>query len=51
MFQTLKKLLCEVPILSLPKGNGDFVVFGDTSYFGLECGKAQRGELIVYPPQ
>ncbi|GJX40323.1 putative reverse transcriptase domain-containing protein [Tanacetum coccineum] len=31
-FQLLKQKLCEAPILALPKGNDDFVVYCDTSH-------------------
>ncbi|GJV92578.1 putative reverse transcriptase domain-containing protein [Tanacetum coccineum] len=33
-FQLLKQKLCEAPILSLPKGNDDFVVYCDASHQG-----------------
>ncbi|GKA72076.1 reverse transcriptase domain-containing protein [Tanacetum coccineum] len=34
-FQLLKQKLCEAPILALPEGNDDFVVYCDASYQGL----------------
>ncbi|GKC43801.1 putative reverse transcriptase domain-containing protein [Tanacetum coccineum] len=34
-FQLLKQKLCEAPILALPEGNNDFVVYYDASYQGL----------------
>ncbi|GJX92793.1 putative reverse transcriptase domain-containing protein [Tanacetum coccineum] len=34
-FQLLKQKLCEAPILALPKGNDDFVVYCDASLQGL----------------
>ncbi|GJR93334.1 putative reverse transcriptase domain-containing protein [Tanacetum coccineum] len=34
-FQLLKQNLCEAPILALPKGNDDFVVYCDASLQGL----------------
>nr|GFD38023.1 putative reverse transcriptase domain-containing protein [Tanacetum cinerariifolium] len=37
-FQLLKKKLCSVPILALPKGSEDFIVYCDASIKGL--GKA-----------
>nr|GEX85372.1 putative reverse transcriptase domain-containing protein [Tanacetum cinerariifolium] len=36
-FQTLKEKLCNVPILSLPNGAEDFVVYYDASNQGLGC--------------
>nr|GEV23936.1 reverse transcriptase domain-containing protein [Tanacetum cinerariifolium] len=34
-FQLLKQKLCEAPILALPEGNNDFVVYCDASHQGL----------------
>ncbi|GJS01349.1 reverse transcriptase domain-containing protein [Tanacetum coccineum] len=34
-FQLLKRNLCEAPILALPEGNNDFVVYCDASHQGL----------------
>ncbi|GJZ07173.1 putative reverse transcriptase domain-containing protein [Tanacetum coccineum] len=34
-FQLLKQKLCEAPILTLPEGNDDFVVYCDASHQGL----------------
>ena len=34
-FQTMKQALCSVPILSLPEGTEDFVVYYDASNQGL----------------
>ncbi|KAD2804787.1 hypothetical protein E3N88_38164 [Mikania micrantha] len=34
-FQTLKQRLCNAPILTLPEGNDDFVVYCDASHQGL----------------
>ncbi|XP_022019387.1 uncharacterized mitochondrial protein AtMg00860-like [Helianthus annuus] len=36
-FQTLKQKLCDAPVLSLPEGNDDFVVYCDASNLGLGC--------------
>ncbi|XP_052620961.1 uncharacterized protein LOC111893627 [Lactuca sativa] len=47
-FQTLKRHLCEAPVLSLPEGNEDFVVYSDASYSGLGCVLMQRGKEIAY---
>ncbi|KAI3681151.1 hypothetical protein L6452_35935 [Arctium lappa] len=47
-FRTLQKKLCEAPILSLPEGSEDFVVYSDTSKMGLGCVLMQRGKVIAY---
>ncbi|KAJ9562943.1 hypothetical protein OSB04_008103 [Centaurea solstitialis] len=47
-FQTLKKKLCQAPILSLPDGSEDFVVYSDASKMGLGCVLMQRGKVISY---
>nr|GEV68407.1 putative reverse transcriptase domain-containing protein [Tanacetum cinerariifolium] len=47
-FQTLKDNLCNAPILSLPDGVEDFIVYCDTSNQGLGCVLMQRGKVIAY---
>ncbi|KAI3819462.1 hypothetical protein L1987_13299 [Smallanthus sonchifolius] len=47
-FQTLKHKLCNAPILTLPNGNDDFVVYCDASNQGLGCVLMQRGQVIAY---
>ncbi|KAI3795535.1 hypothetical protein L1987_38190 [Smallanthus sonchifolius] len=47
-FQTLKKKLCDAPILTLPDGNDDLVVYCDASNQGLGCVLMQRGKVIAY---
>ncbi|GKE52613.1 putative reverse transcriptase domain-containing protein [Tanacetum coccineum] len=47
-FQILKDNLCNAPILSLPDGIEDFVVFYDTPNQGLGCVLMQRGKVIAY---
>ena len=47
-FQTLKRKLCNAPVLSLPDGNDDFVVYCDASNLGLGCVLMQRGKVIAY---
>nr|GEY37810.1 putative reverse transcriptase domain-containing protein [Tanacetum cinerariifolium] len=47
-FQTLKSNLCDAPILSLPDGVEDFVVYCDASNQGLGCVFIQRGKVIAY---
>nr|GEZ49043.1 putative reverse transcriptase domain-containing protein [Tanacetum cinerariifolium] len=41
-FQLLKQKLCEAPILALPEGNDDFVVYCDASHQGLRAVLMQR---------
>nr|GEZ02353.1 hypothetical protein [Tanacetum cinerariifolium] len=47
-FQTLKDKLCNVPVLALPDGSEDFVVYCDASRIGLGCVLMQRGKVIAY---
>ncbi|GKE13802.1 reverse transcriptase domain-containing protein [Tanacetum coccineum] len=47
-FQTLKNNLCDAPILSLPNGVEDFVVYYNASNQGLGCVLMQRGKVIAY---
>ncbi|GJW14052.1 putative reverse transcriptase domain-containing protein [Tanacetum coccineum] len=47
-FQTLKDKLCNAPVLALPDGPEDFVVYWDASCQGLGCVLMQRGKVIVY---
>ena len=47
-FQTLKDSLCNAPILTLPDGPDDFVVYCDASNQGLGCVLMQRGKVIAY---
>nr|GEU86331.1 putative reverse transcriptase domain-containing protein [Tanacetum cinerariifolium] len=47
-FQTLKDNLCNAPILSLPDGSEDFVIYCDASNQGLGCVLMQRGKVIAY---
>ncbi|GKD55359.1 putative reverse transcriptase domain-containing protein [Tanacetum coccineum] len=46
-FQTLKDKLCNAPILSLPDGAKDFVVYCDASHQGLGCVLMQKGKANV----
>ncbi|GJT70531.1 putative reverse transcriptase domain-containing protein [Tanacetum coccineum] len=46
-FQTLKNNLCDAPILTLPDGVEDFVVYCDASNQGLGCVLMQRGKCCV----
>ncbi|KAI3784091.1 hypothetical protein L1987_43183 [Smallanthus sonchifolius] len=47
-FQTLKQKLCNAPILTLPDGNDDLVVYCDASNQGLGCVLMQRGKVTTY---
>nr|GEZ35580.1 putative reverse transcriptase domain-containing protein [Tanacetum cinerariifolium] len=47
-FQTLRQKLCSAPILSLPEGSKDFVVYCDTSLRGLKAVLMQREKVIAY---
>ncbi|GJW76263.1 putative reverse transcriptase domain-containing protein [Tanacetum coccineum] len=44
-FQLLKQKLCEAPILALPEGNDDFVVYCDASHQGLGAHILDQKEL------
>ena len=43
-FQRLKQKLCDAPILSLPEGTENFVVYCDASHKGLGCVLMQRNK-------
>ncbi|KAD4586600.1 hypothetical protein E3N88_24201 [Mikania micrantha] len=47
-FDLLKQKLCNAPILSLPNGCEDFVVYCDASKQGLGCVLKQREKVIAY---
>ncbi|GJV63771.1 putative reverse transcriptase domain-containing protein [Tanacetum coccineum] len=47
-FQTLKDKLCNAPVLALPDGPEDFVVYYDASRLGLGCVLMQRSKVIAY---
>ncbi|GJY69600.1 putative reverse transcriptase domain-containing protein [Tanacetum coccineum] len=47
-FQLLKQKLCAAPILALPKGSDDFVVYCDASIKGLGAVLMQRMKVIAY---
>ncbi|GKE09462.1 reverse transcriptase domain-containing protein, partial [Tanacetum coccineum] len=50
-FQLLKQKLCEAPILALPEGNDDFVIYYDASHQGLGAVLMQRKKVIAYASQ
>ncbi|GJT55677.1 putative reverse transcriptase domain-containing protein [Tanacetum coccineum] len=47
-FELLKQKLCEAPILALPEGNDDFVVYCDASHQGMGAVLMQREKVIAY---
>jgi hypothetical protein len=47
-FETLKQKLSSAPILALPDGSQDFVVYCDASANGLGCVLMQRNNVIAY---
>ncbi|KAK1433348.1 hypothetical protein QVD17_10258 [Tagetes erecta] len=47
-FRTLKERLSSAPILALPNGNDDFVVYCDASATGFGCVLMQRSNVIAY---
>ncbi|GKF09357.1 putative reverse transcriptase domain-containing protein [Tanacetum coccineum] len=46
--QILKEKLCNAPVLALPDGPDDFVVYCDASKQGFGCVLMQRGKVIAY---
>ncbi|GJS17709.1 putative reverse transcriptase domain-containing protein [Tanacetum coccineum] len=47
-FQLLKQKLCSAPILALPKGSENFVVYCDASHKGLGTVLMQKEKVIAY---
>ncbi|GJT70952.1 putative reverse transcriptase domain-containing protein [Tanacetum coccineum] len=47
-FQTLKDKFCNAPVLAIPDGPKDFVVYCDASSLRLGCVLMQRGKVIAY---
>ncbi|GKD71903.1 putative reverse transcriptase domain-containing protein, partial [Tanacetum coccineum] len=47
-FQLIKQKLCSAPILALPEGSEDFIVYCDTSIKGLGTVMMQRKKVIAY---
>ncbi|GKA85073.1 putative reverse transcriptase domain-containing protein [Tanacetum coccineum] len=47
-FQFLKQKLCSAPILVLPEGSKDFIVYCDASIKGLGVVLMQREKVIAY---
>ncbi|KAD7116959.1 hypothetical protein E3N88_04227 [Mikania micrantha] len=47
-FNELRFKLTQAPVLTLPDGPDDFVVYSDASYLGLGCVLMQRGKVVAY---
>nr|GEW23418.1 putative reverse transcriptase domain-containing protein [Tanacetum cinerariifolium] len=47
-FQLIKQKLCSAPILALPKGSENFIVYCDTFHKGLGAVLMQNGKVIAY---
>ncbi|GKD34228.1 putative reverse transcriptase domain-containing protein [Tanacetum coccineum] len=47
-FQLLKQKLCSAPILSLPEGSKNFIVYGDALHKGLGAVLMQIKKVIAY---
>ncbi|GKA35266.1 putative reverse transcriptase domain-containing protein [Tanacetum coccineum] len=47
-FQLIKQKLCSAPILDLPEGSEEFMVYCDASYKGLGVVLMQREKVIAY---
>ncbi|GKF99108.1 putative reverse transcriptase domain-containing protein, partial [Tanacetum coccineum] len=47
-FQLIKQKLCSAPILALPEGREDFIVYCDASIKGLGAVLMQREKVIAY---
>ncbi|GJX02879.1 putative reverse transcriptase domain-containing protein [Tanacetum coccineum] len=50
-FQLIKQKLCSAPILALPEGSKDFMVYYDASHKGLGSVLIQREKVIAYASQ
>ncbi|GJU36764.1 putative reverse transcriptase domain-containing protein [Tanacetum coccineum] len=48
IFQLIKQKLCSAPILALPEGSKDFVVYCDASHKGLGVVLMQKEKVIAY---
>nr|GFB02135.1 putative reverse transcriptase domain-containing protein [Tanacetum cinerariifolium] len=47
-FRILKEKLCNAPVLALPDGPNDYVVYCDALKQGFRCVLMQRGKVIAY---
>nr|GEX91035.1 putative reverse transcriptase domain-containing protein [Tanacetum cinerariifolium] len=50
-FQLIKQKLCSAPILALPKGSENFIVYCDASHKDLGAVLMQNGKVIAYASQ
>nr|GEV64418.1 retrotransposon protein, putative, Ty3-gypsy subclass [Tanacetum cinerariifolium] len=50
-FRILKEKLCNAPVLALPDGLDNFVVYCDASKQGFGCVLMQQGKVIMYAPR
>ncbi|GJY38077.1 putative reverse transcriptase domain-containing protein [Tanacetum coccineum] len=48
VFRIMKEKLCNAPVLALPDGPDDFVVYCDASKQGFGCVLMQKGKVIAY---
>ena len=47
-FQELKQKLVTVPVLTMPDGSGNFMIYNDASKKGLGCVLMQQGKVVAY---
>ncbi|KAL4017951.1 hypothetical protein IC575_021530 [Cucumis melo] len=47
-FQELKQKLVTAPVLTVPDGSGNFVIYSDASKKGLGCVLMQQGKVVAY---
>ncbi|KAL4026723.1 hypothetical protein IC575_015162 [Cucumis melo] len=47
-FQKLKQKLVTAPVLTVPDGSGNFVIYSDASKKGLGCVLMQQGKVVAY---
>ena len=47
-FQELKQCLVSAPVLTIPQGNEEFLVYSDASRQGLGCVLMQKDRVVAY---